>query len=59
MIFKYYEISSFSGNYKIISISKEIALYKAYRIYKRTRKNTGYSRFKNSISCIKVSTWFN
>lgn len=52
---KFYKIQTCYGDYKIISFNKNIALFRAYLNYRKTRKNTSFKKFKSSIFSILIN----
>lgn len=54
-MFKFYRIKMVCGDFKVVSISRNIALLKAYKQYKRNRINTTFLKFKSIIIDVFVN----
>lgn len=52
---KFYKIQTYYGDYKVISFSKNIALFKSYLKHRKYRKHTSFRRFKNSVFSILIN----
>lgn len=54
-MFKFYRIETIYGDYCMVSVSEYVALRKAYRIYKKSRANTSFKKFKSCVIRVLIN----